>query len=305
MLGAILVHNDAFNLAAQVIDSRRLLPRRAPPHLRQDGRAQRAQPGDRLRHAERGAVARRRARRRRRAGLRRVAGRRRAARDQRRVLRAHRQREVDAAEPDLRGQQDPHQRLRGRSGIGPDPRRGRERHLRGRRRPAEGRLRPDARPGQGELPEDRAAVRAEAADHRRADRLRRSRRDDARPAGRRPDHRRGAAVDGEDQPGAEHRAVRGHAAGSHGRLLQPGNVEGVAVPAPADVGGADRQPSADERRHRAEGLRPHLARARDAERDAAVHRRHGEHRRARDARQGAAAASPSTASACWSSTTSS
>ena len=42
--------------------------------------------------------------------------------------------------------------------------------------------------------------------------------------------------------------------------------------------------------HRAEGLRPHLARARDAERDAAVHRRHGEHRRARDARQVAAAA---------------
>ena len=54
----------------------------------------------------------------------------------------------------------------------------------GRRRPAEGRLRPDARSGEGELPEDRAAVRAEAADHRRADRLRRPRRDDARAAGR-------------------------------------------------------------------------------------------------------------------------
>ena len=40
----------------------------------------------------------------------------------------------------------------------------------------------DARSGQGQLPEDRAAVRAEAADHRRADRLRRSRRDDARAA---------------------------------------------------------------------------------------------------------------------------
>ena len=34
------------------------------------------------------------------------------------------------------------------------------------------------------------------------------------------------------------------------RLLQPGNVEGVALPAPAHVGGADRQPSADERRDR-------------------------------------------------------
>ena len=85
-------------------------------------------------------------------------------------------------------------------------------------------------------------------------------------------------------------AVRGDAAGSHRRVLQPGNVEGVAVPPPADLGGADRQPPADERRDRAEGLRPHLARARDAERDAAVHRRHGEHRRAGDARQGAAAA---------------
>ena len=106
---------------------RRLLPRRAPAHLRQDGRAQRAPPGDRLRHAEGGAVARRRARRGRRAGLHRVAGRRRAARDQRRVLRADRQGEGDAAESDLRGQQDPDQRLRGRSGIGPDPRRGRER----------------------------------------------------------------------------------------------------------------------------------------------------------------------------------
>ena len=79
------------------------------------------------------------------------------------------------------------------------------------------------------------------------------------------------------------------------RVLQPGNVEGVAVPPPAHVGGADRQPSADERRHRAEGLRPHLARARDAERDEAVHRRHRQHRRARDARQGAAAAGRSTA----------
>ncbi len=62
---------------------------------------------------------------------------------------------------------------------------------------------------QGQLPEDRAAVRAEAPDHRRADRLRRSRRDDARPAAGRPHHHRGAAVDGQDQPRAEHLAVRG------------------------------------------------------------------------------------------------
>ena len=59
MLGAILIHNDAFNHAAEVIDAQRFLPRRAPPHLREDGRAQRARRGDRLRHAEGGAVAQR------------------------------------------------------------------------------------------------------------------------------------------------------------------------------------------------------------------------------------------------------
>ena len=55
VLGAILLHNDAFNLAAEVIDSRRFLPRRAPAHLRQDGEARRARRRDRSRHAEGGA----------------------------------------------------------------------------------------------------------------------------------------------------------------------------------------------------------------------------------------------------------
>ena len=41
VLGAILIHNDAFNHAAEVIDVARFLPRRAPPHLRQDGRSSR------------------------------------------------------------------------------------------------------------------------------------------------------------------------------------------------------------------------------------------------------------------------
>ena len=98
VLGAILVHNDAFNLAAQVDRQRRLLPRRAPAHLRPDGRAQRAPRRHRLRHAEGGARARRPARRSGRPGLHRVAGRRRAARDQRRVLRADRQGEEHARE---------------------------------------------------------------------------------------------------------------------------------------------------------------------------------------------------------------
>ncbi len=88
----------------------RLLPRRAPAHLRQDGRAQRAQRADRPRHAQGRAVAHRRARRGRRARLHRVARRRRAAVGQRRALRAHRQGEVDAAEPDPLGQQDPRPR---------------------------------------------------------------------------------------------------------------------------------------------------------------------------------------------------
>ena len=55
VLGAILLHNDAFNLAAEVIDSQRLLPRRAPAHLRQDGEADRARRRDRPRHAQGGA----------------------------------------------------------------------------------------------------------------------------------------------------------------------------------------------------------------------------------------------------------
>ena len=54
------------------------------------------------------------------------------------------------------------------------------------------------------------------------------------------------------------------------RVLQPGNVEGVAVPSPADVRGADRRPPADERRDRRQRLPPHLARAREAERDEAA-----------------------------------
>ena len=59
VLGAILLHNDAFNLAAEVIDSQRFLPRRAPPHLRQDGQARRARRRHRSGHAQGRARARR------------------------------------------------------------------------------------------------------------------------------------------------------------------------------------------------------------------------------------------------------
>ena len=63
----------------------------------------------------------------------------------------------------------------------------------------------------------------------------------------RPDHRRGAPVDGKDEPRAEHRPARRRAAGTVRRLLQPGNVERVALHQAADVGSADRQSSPDER----------------------------------------------------------
>ena len=57
-------------------------------------------------------------------------------------------------------------------------------------------------------------LRAQDARHRRAHRLRRPRRDDLGPAGRRPGHRRRAAVDGQDQPRAQHRAST---SATHGR----------------------------------------------------------------------------------------
>ena len=95
--------------------------------------------------------------------------------------------------------------------------------------------------------------------HRRADRLRRHRSQDARLPARRPDHRRGAPVDGQDQPGAQHLPARRHARRRR-RLLQPGNVEGVAVHAHARIGSEDRHVPADERADRPEGIRADHAR---------------------------------------------
>ena len=185
VLGAILVHNDAFNLAAQVIDSgdfyrddhRRIFDCMVALNERNAAIDFVTLKEELSRGGELDAV----------GGPAYVAGagRRRAPGDQRRVLRADRQGEVHAPQPDLRGQQDPHQRLRSGPGSRRHPGRGRRLDLRGGRRPAEGRLRPDARPGEGKLPEDRAAVRAEAAHHRRRHRLCRHRRDDARLAARR------------------------------------------------------------------------------------------------------------------------
>ena len=106
VLGAILLHNDAFNLAAEVIDSGdffRDAHRRIFDKMVKLVRARRRH---RSRHAQGGARTLRRSRRGRRPGLHRGARRRRAALDQRRALRADHQGEGDAPQPDLLRQQD-------------------------------------------------------------------------------------------------------------------------------------------------------------------------------------------------------
>ena len=118
-------------------------------------------------------------------------------------------------------------------------------------------------------------------------------------------HRRGAALDGQDQPGAEHRAARRHQDGHDGRHVQPRNVEGAAVPAHADRGGADRRAPAARRVSRRARLGQAVAGDRHAERGQDLHRRHAVDRRARDARQVPAAGVASTACTSSSSTTSS
>ena len=186
MLGAILLHNDAFNLAAEVIDAGDFF---RDAHRRIfDKMVKLAERSDAIDlvtlKEELGALGR--ARRSRRPGLHRGAGRRRAALDQRRALRADHQGEGDAPQPDLLGQQDPRDRLRGRGGRRPHPRPGRARDLRDRRRQGPRRLRVAARSRAVEPRHDREAARAQGAGHRRADRLHRSRRDDVGPPAVRP-----------------------------------------------------------------------------------------------------------------------
>ena len=287
MLGAILIHNEAFNHAAELIDSRDFF---RDAHRRIfDRMVALSERGDAIdfvtlkEELSRGG----RARRSRRAGLHRVARRRRAAIGQRRVLRAHRQGKVDASQPDSLGEQDPGRGLRGRGGAGPAPRRGRAGDLCDRRGSHPRRVRAAARSRAEQLRDDREAAAAQGAGHRRADRLRRSRRDDLGPAAVRPRARRRAAVDGQDELRAEHRAARRHVDRHDGRLLQPGDVEGAAVHAHAHVRGAHRRAPLPQRLPEREGLRPAVARARHARRSARVHRRHRVDRRARDAREGA------------------
>ena len=203
-------------------------------------------------------------------------------------LRAHRQGEVVAPQPDPVGQPGPRQRLPGRGGRRSDHRRGGARDLRDRRGRDPPGLRLDARPRERELRGRRAGPLAQAARHRRADRLPRAGRDAGRPPAVGPHHRRGPAVDGEDEPRAQHRAARRHEDEHDGRLLQPRDVEGAAVPAHAHVRGRHRRAPAA---HRVPG-RARLPEAdpRDggARRGADLHRRLGVDRRAGDARQGPA-----------------
>jgi hypothetical protein len=228
---------------------RRLLPRRPPPHLRRDGRAQRARRRHRLHHGEGGADAHRRDRGRRRRRLHRPPRRRRAEGDQRRALRLDRQGEVDAAVADRRPAREPGGGLRRRRGRRRDPRWRREARLRGRRQANPQRLHPDRRSRPGELRHPQQAAAAPRPRVGRADRLHRARRDDRRPAAGRPGHRRGPAVDGQDQLRAEHRAARRAQSRTtdDGRLLQPGDVGAAAVHPPAHRRGPHRRPAATSR----------------------------------------------------------
>ena len=127
MLGAILLHNDAFNLAAEVIDSADFF---RDAHRRIFDKMVNSSSGRRHRSSRsRTSSAGRRARRGRRAGLHRGAGRRRAPLDERRALRAHHQGEGDPPESDLLGQQDSGDRVRRRGGRRRHPRSGRARHF--------------------------------------------------------------------------------------------------------------------------------------------------------------------------------
>ena len=147
VLGAVLIHNDAFNQAAEVLNPRdfyRDAHRRIFEKMIQLSERRKRH---RLRHAQGRALPRGRARRSGRPGLHLGARRRPAARHQRRVLRAHRAREVDASQSHLRVQQNSGHRLRGGAGAEPHSRRGRAGDLRDRRRSRARRVHVDAPAG--------------------------------------------------------------------------------------------------------------------------------------------------------------
>ena len=136
------------------------------------------------------------------------AGRQGANRRQRRLLRAHRAAEGDPAQPDSNGDRDRHAGLRSDRRRRRVPRPGGAQDLRDLRAQGAADLLPHPR-HHGRLDEGhRAALRAQGAGDRRADRLRRSRSHDRRPAAVGPDHHRRPAEHGQDRLRPQHRAVR-------------------------------------------------------------------------------------------------
>ena len=125
VLGAILLHNEAFNARGRGLDSRDFFRDAHRRIFDKMVRARRAGRRDRPGHPQGGAGRGGRARRGGRPGLHRRARRRRAALDQRRALRPDHQGEGHPPEPDLLGEQDPRYGVRGRGGGRPDPRPGR------------------------------------------------------------------------------------------------------------------------------------------------------------------------------------
>ena len=285
VLGAILIHNDAFNHAAELLDSQDFF---RDAHRRIfDRMVTLSERGDAIDFItlKEELAAHRRSRRGRRSVVHRRAGRRRAAVGERRVLRAHRQGKVDAAQPDPLGEQDSQRGLRSGAGTGDAARRSRALDLRDCRGTHPRGLRSAQGSRAEQLRDHREAAAEQGSDHRRAERVSRSRRDDHGLSPGRPRRRRGPALDGEDELRPEHRAARRHAYDDDGGVLQPRDVERAAVHAHADVRSAHRRPSLPQRLSQREGLRQPVARAGHARGSPRVHRRHGVDRRPRNARE--------------------
>ncbi len=172
VLGAILVDNQAFNSAAEILHREDFYREAHRRDLRGDGGARRAEPADRPRHPEgraRAPVGARGGGRRRLPGRARRRG---APHHERRALEPHHQGEGGPPEPHPRRQ--PHRPLllRGGGRGGGAPRPGREVDLRHRRAADPRRLRRHAGDRQGELPHDRPALAVEGRGHRARHRLR-------------------------------------------------------------------------------------------------------------------------------------
>ena len=257
MLGAVLVDNAAFNSAAEILDPRRLLPRGAPPRLRRHGRAGRAQPADRPRHAE-GRAGRAGRRWRRSGGAAYLAA---LVDGMPRITNVEQWSRIIKEKAVLRnlihaGNRIAQSCLRGGGRGGGHPGPGR------RRRSSTSPSTASARASSGIREIVKESFRtidqlsqSQGAGHRAAHRLRRPRRDDERPAEGRPHHRGRAPGHGQDVVLPERRAVR--------RATRPARrsgvfslemAEGAARPAHALRGRACRRAPAAHGQPPGEGL---------------------------------------------------